>query len=51
MTLGFALAAIWAGVLWWIARSTKEAMQLTWLLLLALVLLSPVLAWLWPFLR
>lgn len=40
-----------AGFLWYIAVTPKEQMQMTWLILVSLILLSPLLAWLFPGLR
>jgi hypothetical protein len=47
----FIVAIIWGAVLFYIARTPKEKMQMTWLVLLALVLLSPLLALFWPAFR
>lgn len=38
MTELFLLALMWGGVLFWIACSRKESIQMTWLVLVALVL-------------
>lgn len=40
-----------AGFLWYIAVTPKEKMQMTWLILVGLILLSPILALIWPALR
>lgn len=48
MTELFVLAVIWGGVLWYIARTPTEKMQMTWLVLIALIFLSPIIAMLWP---
>lgn len=40
-----------AGFLWYIAVTPKETMNMTWLVLVALVLLSPILAMLFPVFR
>jgi hypothetical protein len=45
------LAIVWCGVLWYVARVDKDKMQATWLVLIGLLLASPVLAMIWPFLR
>jgi hypothetical protein len=45
------LAGVWAGVLWYIARTPTEKMQMTWLVLVALVFLSPIIAFVWPMFR
>lgn len=45
------LALFWAGVLWYIAATPKEHMQMTWLILVGLVLLSPLIALFWPMFR
>jgi hypothetical protein len=42
------LAGVWAGVLWYIARTPTEKMQMTWLVL---VVLSPIIAFIWPMFR
>jgi hypothetical protein len=45
------LTGFWAGVLWYIARTPTETMQMTWLVLVALVFLSPIVALIWPMFR
>lgn len=40
-----------AGFLWVIAVTPKERMQMIWLGLVGLILLSPILALIWPSLR
>jgi hypothetical protein len=45
------LVVVWGCVLWYIARTTKEHMQMTWLVLVALVFLSPIIAFIWPMFR
>lgn len=45
------LLIAWAAVLGWLAWSRPRDAQLVWLLLVAAVLLSPILAWIWPWLR
>jgi hypothetical protein len=45
------LGALWGGFLWYIAVTPKQRLQVTWLVLVALVLASPVLAIFWPQLR
>lgn len=45
------LVLVWAGVLWLIAVTPKEKMQMTWLILVGLVLASPLIALLWPMFR
>jgi hypothetical protein len=47
----FAAALLWGGVLWYIAVAPQEKMQMTWLILVGLILLSPLLALFWPALR
>jgi hypothetical protein len=42
------LAGVWLLVLVYVAAVPKEAMQMTWLALVLLVLLSPVIALIWP---
>lgn len=51
MTELFVIALLWAGVLWYIARTPTETMQITWLILVGLVLISPLIALLWPMFR
>lgn len=51
MTEGIALALLWAGFLGYIAVASKEAMQLTWIILVGLILASPVIAYIWPAFR
>lgn len=45
------LALVWCGVLWFIAVTPKEKMQMTWLILVGLILISPVIALVWPMFR
>lgn len=45
------LVLAWGGFLWYIAVTPKEKMQMTWLVLIGLLLLAPVLSWLVPGLR
>lgn len=40
-----------AGFLWLIAVTSKEQMQMIWLGLVVLILLSPILALIWPAFR
>jgi hypothetical protein len=51
--MGFLIlaAVVWVGVLWYIAVTPKEKMQMTWLILVGLVLLSPLIALFWPMFR
>jgi hypothetical protein len=45
------LALFWAGFLGVLAVTPEQRMQMTWLLLVALVFISPVAAWFWPQIR
>jgi lysylphosphatidylglycerol synthetase-like protein (DUF2156 family) len=47
----FVLAVVWGAVLFYIARTPEDRMQMTWLIMLAVVLLSPLLALFWPAFR
>lgn len=47
----FALALIWGGMLWYIAVTPKETMQMVWLILVGLMFVSPLIALLWPAFR
>lgn len=55
MTGFFILTLLWGGLLWYIAVTPTEKMQMTWLLSLALMgllgLLWPIAAIFWPALR
>jgi len=45
------LVAAWSLALGYVALVSKEAMQLTWIILVALLLASPVIALIWPAFR
>lgn len=45
------LILLWAGVFWYIAKSPKETMQVTWIILVGAITISPVIAWIWPAFR
>lgn len=45
------LVLFWGGFLWYIAVTPKETMQMTWLVLIGLILISPVFAMLSPAFR
>lgn len=45
------LAVLWGGLLWFIARTPPEKMQMVWLVLIALIFISPLIAWFWPLAR
>lgn len=47
----FILTLLWGGLLWYIAVTPTEKMQMTWLVLIGLILLAPLLALIWPALR
>jgi hypothetical protein len=51
MTGFFVLALLWAAFLGYIAVTPKDRMQMTWLVLVGLALVAPLLAWIWPALR
>lgn len=51
MTELFVLAILWGGVLWYVAVTPKEKMQMVWLILVGLVLISPLIALVWPMFR
>jgi len=44
----FLLILGWGSFLCYIAMAPKETMQATWVILIALILISPLFAWLWP---
>jgi hypothetical protein len=46
------LALVWAGVLWYVGSASRETMQMTWLIGLALMLLlTPIFALFLPMFR
>jgi hypothetical protein len=45
------LLGFWALVLVYVALVSRRTMQMTWLILLVLVALSPLVAWFWPAFR
>lgn len=45
------LLLFWGAVLWYVARAQPETLQLTWLVVVALVLASPLIAVFWPAFR
>ncbi len=47
----FALALLWAGFLGYIAVTPKERLQMTWLVVIGLMLAAPLLSWFFPALR
>jgi len=51
MTELFFLALLWGGLLWFIAVTPKEKMQMVWMALVGLAFLAPLLALFWPHLR
>ena len=51
MTGLFILTLLWGALLWYIAVTPTEKMQMTWLVLVGLILLAPLLALIWPALR
>ncbi len=51
MTGMFALALLWACFLGYIVVTPKERLQMTWLVVVGLLLAAPLVSWLWPALR
>ncbi len=47
----FIVAIFWGGILWFIAVTPKEKMQMVWLVMVGLAFLAPLLAVFWPALR
>lgn len=42
------LVLFWGAILAYIGYVKKETMQMTWLVMLIIIAISPLFAWLWP---